>query len=163
MAQFKFRIFSLLLLCSLAVLTGDRAYAQPKSTPAETRFSAFGQHQKLADASLASTLSPENIGPSVFSCRVTDVEADPADPTRFYVAYASGGLWFSENNGTSFKPVFDQEASMTIGDIAVDWKRNVIWVGTGESNSSRSSYAGTGMYRSADGGKTWEQIGRAHV
>lgn len=100
-----------------------------------------------------------NIGPSVFSCRVTDVEANPADPAEIYVAYASGGLWHSTNNGTTFKPIFDQEAAMTIGDIAVDWQRRVIWVGTGENNSSRSSYAGTGIYRSADNGKTWEWRG----
>ena len=96
---------------------------------------------------MLSVLSPENIGPSVFSGRVTDVDADPDNPSRMYVAYASGGLWYTESNGTQFKPVFDQEASMTIGDIAVNWSANTIWVGTGEANSSRSSYAGTGLYK----------------
>lgn len=130
-----------------------------KPTPADIRFEGFEQHKLLKKNSLLQPLKPENIGPSVFSGRVVDVDVDPADPTRMYVAYASGGLWYSENNGTTFKPVFDQEASMTIGDIAVDWRRGVLWVGTGECNSSRSSYAGTGVYRSADGGKTWEWRG----
>ncbi|MCB0577585.1 MAG: glycosyl hydrolase, partial [Saprospiraceae bacterium] len=77
----------------------------------------------------------------------------------FYVAYASGGLWYTESNGTRFEPLFDHEASMTIGDIAADWDHHILWVGTGEANSSRSSYAGTGMYRSSDGGKHWEWRG----
>lgn len=81
------------------------------------------------------------------------------DPTHFYVAYASGGLWKTENNGQSFTPLFENETVMTIGDIAVDWQRNVVWIGTGEVNSSRSSYSGVGMYRSEDGGKTWQHKG----
>jgi len=133
--------------------------AQPAPTPAELRLKGFEQRKSLESQSILRDLKPESIGPSVFSCRVTDVDANPVDPTHFYVAYASGGLWYTESNGTRFKPVFDQEAAMTIGDIAVDWTRNIVWVGTGEANSSRSSYAGTGLYRSTDGGKTWEWRG----
>lgn len=136
-----------------------RLVAQPATTPADDRLKGFEQRKNLEKNSLLTALQPQSIGPSVFSCRVTDVDVNPADPTKMYVAYASGGLWYTESNGTSFRPVFDQEASMTIGDVAVDWKNNIIWVGTGEVNSSRSSYAGTGMYRSADGGKTWEWRG----
>lgn len=143
----------------LSVLLANALAAQPVPTPAETRLQGFEQRKSLKTNSLLSTLSPQSIGPSIFSCRVTDVDVNPADPTEFYVAYASAGLWHTVSNGTRFDPVFDHEASMTIGDIAVDWKRNVIWVGTGEANSSRSSYAGTGMYRSADGGKTWAYRG----
>lgn len=101
----------------------------------------------------------ENIGPTVQSGRVSDIDINPDDPTIFYVAYASGGLWYTENNGTSFTPLFDHEEVMTIGDIAVDWTNNVIWVGTGEVNSSRSSYAGKGIYKSSDQGKSWENVG----
>ena len=96
------------------------------------------------------------------SGRIVDIDANPDDPTQMYVAYASGGLWRSVNNGQSFTPLFDDQASMTIGDIAVDWNREeTIWVGTGENNSSRSSYAGTGIYRSTDGGATWDHRGLA--
>ena len=151
--HWKPRGFALFFL----LLAGYLAAQNP--TPAEARLQGFEQHQRLGQSSLLGSLKPQNIGPSIFSCRVTDVDVNPEDPTKMYVAYASGGLWYSDNNGTTFKPVFDQEASMTIGDIAVDWRRGVIWVGTGEANSSRSSYAGTGIYRSADGGKTWENRG----
>ena len=133
--------------------------AQSSPTPAAERLSGFEQRKSLETKSILADLNPESIGPSIFSCRVTDVEVNPADPTELYVAYASGGLWHSKNNGTTFQPVFDQEASMTVGDIAVDWRNQVIWVGTGEANSSRSSYAGTGVYKSSNGGKSWEYCG----
>ena len=100
-----------------------------------------------------------NVGPTIMSGRVTDVEVNPNNTTEMYVAYASGGVWHTTNNGMSFTPIFDNEASITIGDIAVNWKENIIWVGTGECNSSRSSYAGTGVYKSKDGGKNWQHIG----
>lgn len=106
----------------------------------------------------------KSIGPSISSGRVADVDVWEQDPTIFYVAYASGGLWKTENNGQSFTPLFDNEMVMSIGDIAVDWQHDVIWVGTGEANSSRSSYSGTGILRSSDGGKTWQHkgLGESH-
>ena len=101
----------------------------------------------------------DNIGPTVFSGRVCDVAVDPDDPAHFYVAYASGGLWETKNNGTTFDPIFDSEVVMTIGAIAVNWSTNEIWVGTGEVNSSRSSYAGLGIYKSSDNGDSWQYAG----
>ncbi|HAD12254.1 MAG TPA: glycosyl hydrolase [Saprospirales bacterium] len=149
-----------ILVCFFFGVFLPLAFAQqPIPTSSELRMKGFEQRNLLKKQSLLSSVQPVNIGPSVFSCRVTDVDVNPVDPTEMYVAYASGGLWHSTSNGTSFKPIFDHEASMTIGDIAVDWTNRVIWVGTGESNSSRSSYAGTGMYRSADNGRTWEWRG----
>ena len=93
------------------------------------------------------------------SGRVTDIDANTENPAEFYVAYASGGLWYTQNNGTTFTPIFDREAVMTIGDIYVDWKTKTIFIGTGESNSSRSSYAGMGIYKSTNQGKTWQNLG----
>ncbi|MDC3345203.1 glycosyl hydrolase, partial [Flavobacteriaceae bacterium] len=104
-------------------------------------------------------MSFTNIGPTIMSGRVADIDVNPNDPTEFYVGYASGGLWYTKNNGTSFKPVLDNSPTQNIGDIAVDWKKGAIWVGTGEKNSSRSSYAGIGMLKSDNQGLTWEHVG----
>ena len=95
------------------------------------------------------------------SGRVVDLDVNPKDPTEFYVAYASGGLWYTNNNGTSFEPVMDS-TTQNLGDIAVHWDSGTIWVGTGESNASRSSYAGIGVLKSTDSGNSWEHMGLAY-
>lgn len=140
----------------------NNAPATPAPTPAARRMEAFKLRHQLQEGSIVANVPFKNIGPTVMSGRVTDVDVCPADPSQFLVAYASGGLWHTTSNGTQMTPVFDTQASMTIGDIAVQWQGTtpaVIWVGTGENNSSRSSYAGTGIYKSTNGGKTWEHLG----
>ncbi|MEM9823901.1 MAG: glycosyl hydrolase, partial [Bacteroidota bacterium] len=132
---------------------------QPPATSAIDRIQSYELRQKLKEESLVNQIPFRSIGPTVFSGRVSDLSVHPKDPSTFYVAYASGGLWKTESNGAFFEPLFDQEMVMTLGDIAVDWERNIIWAGTGENNSSRSSYSGVGIYRSTDGGKTWEHRG----
>ncbi len=152
----KPHLFALSLLC---YLSAGILPAQNDYTPAAQRLEASRQRQKLIQNSLLGDIPFRSLGPTVMSGRVADIDVNPEDPTEFYVAYASGGLWHTTDNGTSFEPLFDQQDVITIGDIAVNWKEGLIWVGTGEVNSSRSSYAGTGIYLSADGGKTWQHRG----
>ena len=141
------------LFCTLFV------QAQIKATSAQERLKTIDQRKQLLSRSTLNETSFRNIGPSIMSGRVVDIEVNPQDPTEFYVAYASGGLWHTQNNGQSFAPIFDSVDVLTIGDIAVNWQNRHIWVGTGEVNSSRSTYAGLGVYRSANNGKTWEYLG----
>ena len=148
------KFFYSLFLFGLSLIINS--YAQ---TPAPQRLSSLD--------SIRQQVSPfdgvkfRNIGPSIMSGRVTDIEVNPTNPNEFYVAYASGGVWHTNNNGQSLQPIFDKEASMTIGDMVMDWNNGQLWVGTGEVNSSRSSYAGTGMYMTRDTGKTWQYKGLA--
>ena len=109
---------------------------------------------------LAASLKWREIGPTATGGRVVDIDVDPRDKTVIYVASASGGLWKTEDNGTTWRCIFEREGTISIGDIAVDpHQPDTIWVGTGEANNQRSSYWGDGIYKSTDGGKTWKNMG----
>lgn len=133
--------------------------AQIASTSEKVVLQALLEKKQMEAASLLKNIPIENIGPSVMSGRVADIDINPNDPTEFYVGYASGGLWHTQNNGTSFIPIMDNAPTQNIGDIAIDWQNGTIWVGTGENISSRSSYAGIGLLKSTDKGKSWENMG----
>lgn len=141
------------LLCVLTVA------AQPGPSPAADRMQALELRKQMEKNSAVNTVTFRNIGPVSMSGRVSDIDVNPADPTEFYVAYSTGGLWHTTNNGQSFTPVGDSLDVLFMGDIAVNWNTRTIWVGTGEVNSSRSSYAGTGVYKTNNNGKTWEYLG----
>jgi len=111
------------------------------------------------ETSLVKNIPFTSIGPTIMSGRVVDLEVNPNNPNEFYAAYASGGLWHTKNNGTTFTPILDTSETQNIGDIAIHWDTRTIWVGTGENNSSRSSYAGIGILKSTNNGKTWENVG----
>jgi len=151
----KFKFYSLIALLFVVNTVFSQ---QPPSTP-ESIEKALEYKSQMLKNSLVKHLLFTNIGPSIMSGRVTDVDANPKDPTEFYVAYASGGVWHTKNNGMSFSPIMDNTNTQNVGDIAIDWNTKTIWVGTGENNASRSSYSGIGILKSQDNGKTWKNVG----
>ena len=93
------------------------------------------------------------------SGRVVALAVNPENPAEFYVAYASGGVWHTTTNGISFDAISENAPTQHIGEIAMHWPSRTLWVGTGENNASRSSYAGMGMLKTTDNGATWEAAG----
>jgi len=152
-------IILVLLTFSSQAQRRKKAPTVPPATPAAERWQGFQTRLDLEKSSLVGNVPFRNVGPTVMSGRVVDLAVNPADPSHFYVAYASGSLWETKNNGTSFESLFDNQIVMTIGDIAVDWKSNTIYVGTGENNASRSSYSGYGLFKSTNNGDSWEHLG----
>jgi photosystem II stability/assembly factor-like uncharacterized protein len=101
-----------------------------------------------------------NIGPAVTSGRIADFAVNPDNPFEYYVATASGGVWKTVNAGTTYQPIFDSQASYSIGCITLDPNNNnVVWVGSGENNNQRSVAYGDGVYKSEDGGASWKNVG----
>src|SRR5215469_16349993 len=112
------------------------------------------------NAETFSGLKFRSIGPGVESGRVMSIAVNPKKTSEFYVGVASGGVWKTVNDGTTWSPLFDGEGSYSIGWVALDPNDpSVVWVGSGESNSQRSVSYGDGIYRSDDGGKNWKNLG----
>jgi photosystem II stability/assembly factor-like uncharacterized protein len=112
------------------------------------------------DGSTFSGLAWRPIGPALTSGRIGDVAIVPSNRSTWYVAASSGGVWKTTNAGTTWTSIFDDQGSYSIGCVTIDPKDPlVVWVGTGENNSQRSVGYGDGVYRSVDGGKSWEKRG----
>jgi photosystem II stability/assembly factor-like uncharacterized protein len=100
------------------------------------------------------------IGPASMGGRIDDFAVVESNPSTYYVAFATGGLWKTINNGTTFEPIFDTYSTSSIGDVAVcQSDPNIVWVGTGEPNNRQSSTFGDGVYKSTDAGKTFTNVG----
>ena len=151
-----------LALCTVVGLAVPAMRAQaPAAADAAFRLKAFGTHQSMTQASLYRDLSWQSIGPANNSGRMTSIAvADDNGQRTIYVGSASGGVWKSDDRGDTWRPIFEHEATASIGDVAVaPSNHNIVWVGTGEDNLFRAGIAGTGIYKSTDAGKTWTQMG----
>lgn len=139
----RFRL-PLVVLCLLA----SNSFAQNGGTVKSPMEEAF------------SRLQYRSIGPAIMGGRIADIEGVPGDASVVYVASASGGLWKTTNGGVTWKPLFERQGTISIGDIALaPSNTEVVWVGTGESNVRNSVSFGDGVYKSTDGGNTWQHMG----
>ena len=149
----NYKIIFLLLLAS------TMSFAQPQASDSSKLIDAYQQKEELTKSSRVKNIHFRNIGPTIMSGRVVALEVNPKDPTKFYVAYASGGVWYTDNNGTSFRSISEDWPTQNIGEISMDWNNKILWVGTGENNSSRSSYSGIGILKTEPNGSNWVNVG----
>ena len=135
---------------AIALIRTSAAQEPPETAPAATEDRA-GNHEHIAPG-----VSLRHIGPCLTPGRVGDIAIDPRNRGTWYVAMASGGLWKTTNRGVTWKPIFDQCGSYSIGCVSIDSKNpDHVWLGTGENQSQRSVGFGDGVYKSSNGGESW--------
>jgi photosystem II stability/assembly factor-like uncharacterized protein len=140
---------------TIALALSSPLYAQKK----KDKKSEEAEKHYLETAALGG-LSFRCVGPALTSGRISDFAVHPDNRAVYYVATSSGGVWKTENAGTTYQPIFDGQGSYSIGCITMDPNNpNVIWVGTGENNNQRSVAYGDGVYKSEDGGSSWQHMG----
>ena len=142
------------LICTLFGILGSFTLFSQQLTE------SYQERKSLEQSSRIGQYPARNIGPVVQGGRVTDIAVNPENIAEYYVAFASGGIFKTTNNGVTFNPVFDDIDALGIGDMALaPSSPQILYAGTGEKNSSRSSYAGSGVYKSVNGGETWTAAG----
>jgi len=135
-----------------------------QSTDPALRLQWFEKQLEMKKNSPYKDLKWQFLGPTNISGRCTDIAVVSPKGKNYtiYVGTASGGLWKTDNEGTTWEPIFDQGPSTSIGDVAIaPSNQQIVWVGTGEANIFRSSQSGAGVYKSTDGGKAWQHMGLA--
>ncbi|MCK5221130.1 MAG: hypothetical protein KAR14_06080 [Candidatus Aminicenantes bacterium] len=160
-SKLKLMVVLIVLLSFTFIFSADSKTKDPVLN-AKVRVDMFKRHTALKSASQYTRIKWQYIGPTNISGRCTDVEAISPRGKQYtiWVGAATGGVWKSTNEGTTFEPVFDDMPTASIGDIEIDPKNpDVVWVGTGEANIFRSSNAGCGIFKTTDGGKTWKNMG----
>jgi len=121
---------------------------------------AWEHHQRLKEDSPFKDLEWRMVGPEFCGGRIETIACHPDEPFTIYVGAGSGNLWKTVNNGTTWEPIFENESTFAIGCVTIaPSDPNIVWVGTGEVLMARSSYAGTGVFKSMDAGKTWRNMG----
>ncbi len=130
------------------------------SAAAIPRGGIVAQQNQASPAEAIKNLKLREIGPAIMGGRVDDFAVVESNPNIVYVGLASGGVWMTTNAGTTWEPIFDDQPVSTIGDVTVAPSNpSIVWVGTGEPNNRQSSSWGNGVYKSEDGGRTWQHMG----
>src|SRR5438128_6633037 len=156
----RFLIFGPLVLWIWLASISKAQEQTPTNPPvAAASPTASSTPPQLTDV-LFKNLKARSIGPAVMGGRVSDIAIDPRNPFIFYVGLGHGGVFKTNDNGVTLQPIFDKQPMLSIGAIAVaPSNSDVVWVGTGEANDRNSSDWGDGVYRSTDGGETWQNTG----
>lgn len=133
----------------------------PARADAEFLRHAYETYRSLAQSSPYRAVPWQYLGPTNVTGRATDVEvAGAGESRRIYAGFATSGVWVSDDEGTTWQPIFDDQPSTSIGDIAVAPSNSaIVWVGTGEANLFRASMPGVGLFKSTDGGRTFSHAG----
>ena len=151
------KILTLVLL--LSIMGTCSLWSQRRENKKETKGTET-QAKPAVSSSLFSGISFRSVGPAWASGRIADLAVNPCNHSEIYAAIASGNIWKSDNNGTTWKPVFDKYGAYAIGCIVIDPNNHhVVWAGTGENNHQRALGWGDGVYRSDDGGASWKNMG----
>ena len=139
-----------ILLATISILLAFNIFAQDKKENKDS----------LWNDGIFKGMAFRNLGPSLTSGRIADLAIHPGNQNIMYVAVGSGNVWKTENAGTTWKPIFENEGSYSIGCITLDpTNPHTIWLGTGENVGGRHVGFGDGIYRSLDGGKSWKNFG----
>ncbi len=141
--------------------TKETSKEKPKEKPKEkSKEKEKPKEDSVYNSKLVSGLKFRSIGPAFCSGRIADFAVNPKNHSDWYVAVASGHVWKTVNNGTTFEPVFDNNGVYSIGCVVIDPNNtSVVWIGTGENNHQRSLGYGNGVYKSSDNGKSWKNMG----
>ena len=154
------RTISLAAVAAATVVVALHAQTAPRAD-AEYLRRAYATYQKMRQSSKYGSIDWQYLGPTNVSGRATDIAvADRNGQRRIYAAYATSGVWKTDDDGKTWQAIFDDMPSTSIGDIAVAPSNpDIVWVGTGEANIFRASMAGLGVYKSTDAGRTWTHMG----
>ncbi|MCC7379407.1 MAG: hypothetical protein IT255_08615, partial [Chitinophagaceae bacterium] len=151
---------AMILLFAFENTSAQNFVSNQRPSAGTARVAAFKQQQALLNASPYKNVHWRNVGPTNVSGRCTDVWGISGNKNIMYAAFATGGIWKTEDAGKTWQSVFDHQGTLSIGNMALAPSNpNIIYAGTGEANIFRASLPGMGMYKSVDAGKTWQHIG----
>ncbi len=153
-----------LLVCfvawALLSVASECSSAQEPKIGGTARLESWKVNRAMAVASPYRNLQWQSLGPKFAGGRIESIKTPKGDLGTIYAGVGAGGVWKSSNGGLTWKPIFSQQSTFAIGDLAIaDRDPNVLWVGTGECHLSGSSYPGNGVFKSIDGGEHWQHMG----